>query len=107
MTTRLLTLVLSVVLLAPSIGPAAEKFDIKVLYAGNLGSPRAEDYVALLDKHFASVAAVSYEEFQSFQADGHDVVIFDWTTIYPRDEAGKIDNEQSITMPKPPQLASV
>ena len=83
-----------------------EPIDLKVLYAGNPGSERTKDFERFLKKHFAEVATTDYAAFQESDADGYHVVIFDWTTIYPRDANGKIDNSVgSISMPKPPQLS--
>ncbi len=62
---------------------------LKVLYAGNPGSDRERDYVGFLKGTFAQVDAVDYRAFREEMADGHDVVIFDWTSIYPRDAAGR------------------
>jgi hypothetical protein len=85
---------------------AAEKVNLKVLYAGNPGSPRAKDFVAFLGQHFAGVGETHYEKFQADEAKGFDVVVFDWTSIYPRDPDGKIDSkrEGGIHTPKAPRL---
>jgi len=84
---------------------AAEKVHLKVLYAGNPGSPRAKDFVAFLGQHFARVGATDYEKFKAEEAKGFDVVVFDWTSIYPRGEGGKIDSKvTSLRSPKAPRL---
>src|SRR5215469_14412814 len=68
------------------------KIELGVLYAGNRESDRAKDFGAFLEKHFTKVTVASLSAFKPSDVDGHDVVIFDWTSIYPRDKEGKIDN---------------
>lgn len=88
-------------------GPARadEPIALKVLYAGNPGSEREKDFSALLGKHFAKVTTANYEKFTADQAKGHDVVILDWTSIYPRDKDGKISkNITGLNSPTPPKL---
>ncbi len=84
---------------------ADEPGRLKVLYAGNPGSDRERDYVDFLKQTFARVDAVDYRAFREDMADGHDVVIFDWTSIDKRDAAGrKIDLESAeggMNYPKP------
>lgn len=86
---------------------AEEKIDLKVIYAGNSASDRAEDFTAFLEKHFTGVTAMDFGKFKEADADGHDVVIFDWTSIYNRDDSGKIDNKSGslISMPPSPRLS--
>src|SRR5437764_118584 len=69
---------------------AAEKANVRVLYAGNPGSARTKDFVSFLRQHFTRVGETSYEKFKPDEAKGFDVVVFDWTSIYPRDKEGKI-----------------
>lgn len=90
-----------------SAARADEKIDLKVLYAGNSASERAQDFTAFLEKHFTGVMAMDFGKFKEADADGHDVVIFDWTSIYNRDESGKIDNKAGslISMPPSPRLS--
>src|SRR5262249_11495558 len=71
---------------------SADTIQLKVLYAGNPGSERTKDFVSFLEKHFAKVGSVEFSKFKESEAKDFDVVIFDWTSIYPRDKAGKIDN---------------
>ncbi len=79
---------------------------IKVLYAGNPGSDRENDFVAFLERHFNKVGKTSYEKFNASQAKGYDVVIFDWTSIYPRDKDGKIKKPfNGLHSPTPPELS--
>ncbi len=76
-----------------------EPIKLKVLYAGNSGSDRAKDFAAFLEK-------VDFGKFQEADAKDYDVVLFDWTSIYPRDKEGKINNSAgSITMPPAPHLS--
>jgi hypothetical protein len=93
-------------LFSPSV-PAAEKLDIRVLYAGNPGSARAKDFVSFLRQHFAEVRETNYEKFQPAEANGSDVVIFDWTSIYPRDKDGKVEKKfTGMHSPKTPRLSA-
>jgi hypothetical protein len=86
---------------------AAEKIDLKVLYAGNPGSPRTKDFVSFLGQHFSRVDETNYEKFKADDAKGFDVVIFDWTSIYPRDKDGKIaPTLTSLHSPKTPGLSA-
>lgn len=83
-----------------------EPIALNVLYAGNPGSAREKDFTALLGKHFARVATADYQKFTADQAKGHDVVILDWTSIYPRDKDGKIlEKIDGLNSPTPPKLA--
>jgi hypothetical protein len=85
---------------------AAEPISLKVLYAGNANSDRAKDFVSFLEKHFAKVGAADFGKFREADAKDYDVVLFDWTSIYPRNKEGKIDNSAgNITMPPAPQLS--
>jgi hypothetical protein len=84
----------------------AEPINLKVFYAGNPGSERGKDFVSFLKKHFAKVGSADFGKFKEVDANSYDVVLFDWTSIYPRNKAGKIDNSVgSITMPPAPQLS--
>jgi hypothetical protein len=85
---------------------SADTIQLKVLYAGNPGSERAKDFVSFLEKHFAKVGSVEFGKFKEPDAKDYDVVIFDWTSIYPRDKTGKIDNAVgSIRSPTSPRLS--
>jgi hypothetical protein len=93
-----------------ALGPtawAAEKIDLKVLYAGNPGSARAKDFASFLRRHFTKVGEINYDKFREAEAKGFDVVVFDWTSIYPRDKAGKISPKITrIDTPKAPELSA-
>ena len=91
-----------------SAAHAAEKANLKVLYAGNVDSPRAKDFTSFLEKHFVQVTPVDLGKLRDADAQGHDVVLVDWTSIYPRDKDGKITNDDKspgITMPPAPRLS--
>jgi hypothetical protein len=81
---------LAAVLALASASRADEPFPLRVLYAGNPGSDRDKDFKTFLEKHFAKVGTTDYRRFKDGDAKGYDAVILDWTSIYPRDEAGKI-----------------
>ncbi len=84
---------------AGEIGPHPSK--LKVLYAGNPDSARMKEFEEYLAKHFLKVGTCNFEEFTRTQADEYDVVVFDWTSIYPRDADGKIDHSRrDIEMPR-------
>jgi hypothetical protein len=87
---------------------AAEKANLKVLYAGNVDSPRAKDFTSFLDKHFATVTALDLGKFREGDAKEYDVILFDWTSIYPRDKDGKIaygKEGPGLSMPPAPRLS--
>ncbi len=98
--------VTGLLLLAPCQASRAEEpMGLKVLYAGNPGSAREKDFVKFLGEHFAEVGTAHYSQFAEADAEGYDVVIFDWTSIYPRDEDGKIKKEfDRLNSPTPPKL---
>src|ERR1700722_4175165 len=70
--------------------PADERFDIRVLYCGDPGSAREADYGAFLKRNFAHVTLRDARQFQEWQTDEHDVVIFDWSSVY--DGKGNYDH---------------
>jgi len=85
---------------------ADEPIALKILYAGNPGSSREKDFVAFLKPSFQAVETTDYRTFQEEQALGHDVVIFDWTSTYPRDKDGKVlENIDHMNNPKVPKLS--
>jgi hypothetical protein len=85
---------------------AAEPINLKVLYAGNASSDRAKDFISFLEKHFAKVSSADFGKFREADAKDYDVVLFDWTSIYPRNKEGKIDNSAgNLTMPPAPSLS--
>jgi hypothetical protein len=100
-------LALAVVIALMSVARAEGPIDLKVLYAGNPGSDRAKDFKAFLEGYFARVGTADYRTLAEGQAKGYDVVILDWTTIYPRDEQGKTKSGPNMTIHSPtlPKLA--
>ncbi len=99
--------VAGLLLLAPCQASRAEEpIGLKVLYAGNPGSEREKNFVTFLGEHFQKVGTVHYSQFAEADAKGYDVVIFDWTSIYPRDEDGKIKKgSNGLDSPTPPKLS--
>ena len=84
---------------------ADEPIALKVLYAGNPGSDREKDFTTFFGKWFAKVGSIDYRTFKKDDAKGYDVVILDWTSIYPRDEHGKVKPQiTGINAPTPPRL---
>jgi hypothetical protein len=102
-----LVAVMATLVFLGSASMAAEPINLKVLYAGNPGSERAKDFVSFLNEKFLKVDSADFGKFKEADASAYDVVIFDWTSIYPRNKAGKIDNSAgSITMPPAPHLSA-
>jgi hypothetical protein len=96
---------LSYCALAQPVG-AGEPIPLNVLYAGNPGSDREKDFTAFLGKSFGKVGTTDYRTFKRDDANGYDVVILDWTSIYPRDDQGKMKQQfAGLNSPKPPVLA--
>jgi hypothetical protein len=62
------------------IGPAPDT--LSVLYAGPPASDPMEEFGSFLKANFKKVATCDFENFVRSDADGFDVVIFDWP--YPR-----------------------
>lgn len=86
---------------------ADEPIPLKVFYAGNPSSDREKDFASLLEKHFVKVGTADYQKFEPGQAKDYDVVILDWTSIYPRDENGKIKEKfDGLNSPIPPNLSN-
>ncbi len=84
----------------------AKRIELKVLYAGKPDSERMKNFASFLEKHFAKVSTRDYEAFKPEDANGFDVVILDWPSIYRRDANGKVvwDDKSILVQPKPPQL---
>lgn len=53
---------------------------ITVLYAGELGTPRAKDFVSFLEERFTKVGTIASAELLAKGAEGYDVVVADGTT---------------------------
>src|SRR5262249_18517653 len=81
---RLTIVVASLLTVFTPLAWSAEESNRSVVYAGAVDCPRAKNFVAFLKKHFVEVTPVELGKFQDENAKGHDVVIFDWTSIYPR-----------------------
>ena len=69
---------------------ADERIPLSILYAGPSGTEREKQFTAFLEQTFRKVDRVPLVSFTDEKADGHDVVIFDWDTVFPRDSNGKI-----------------
>lgn len=73
------------VLILLCLGPpacAADRIDLRVLYAGSPGSERFQDFQAFLEEHFAQVAVTDTSIFREEESARHDVVIFDWRETF-------------------------
>jgi len=71
---------------------ADELLRVRVLYCGDHGSGREADFHSFLASHFTKVTLRDLREFKEADANGHDVVIFDWTNGF--DGKGHIDQKQ-------------
>jgi len=63
--------------LLPSLG-AADLNELKVLYVGDPGTPRAREFEGFLKLNCGKVAVASRRGFQRDQAKDFDVVLLDW-----------------------------
>jgi hypothetical protein len=79
----------SLLAFSPSLR-ADEPIPLSILYAGPSGTEREKEFTAFLEQTFRKVDRVPLVSFTDEKADGHDVVIFDWDTVFPRDSNGKI-----------------
>jgi hypothetical protein len=75
---------------------ANEPFAVRVLYCGDPGSDREADFRSFLQQNFTKVTLRDLHEFREEDANGHDVVIFDWTDIY--DGNGKYDEKKEARL---------
>ncbi len=83
-----------------------ERIPLSILYAGNPGTAREKQYTEFLQQHFRKVDRAAIVGFTDALAAGHDVVIFDWDGVYPRDASGKADEPvKGLRMPKGAKVA--
>lgn len=75
------------------VGPSPN--GLSVLYAGKPDSSRMDEFKAFLSQHFKQVETCDLEKLTSTDAADFDVVVFDWVSVYPRDEDGKIDHSRN------------
>ena len=80
--TVFLALLLASTFASPTL--ADDPLNLSVLYAGHPGTRREAQFRDLLKCYFRRVDTTDYREFKESQADGHDVVIFDWDEVIPR-----------------------
>jgi hypothetical protein len=70
-----------VVLVAPGLTARARSGnldELKVLYIGDVGAPRAQQFTGFLSKNVGRVDAASRKDFRPVDADDFDVVLLDW-----------------------------
>jgi hypothetical protein len=68
-------------LVAPSLTAATRSGnldELKVLYLGDTGTPRAQQFTGFLSKNVGRVEAASQKDFRPTDADDFDVVLLDW-----------------------------
>jgi hypothetical protein len=63
---------------AAAAEPQGEKIGLRILYAGQPGSDREQDFLGFLGDHFATVGTADFSKFAEAQAKDFDVVILDW-----------------------------
>jgi hypothetical protein len=63
--------------LASTLG-ATDLDKLRVLYLGDIGTPRAQQFTGFLAKNVGRVEAVSRKEFKPADAAQFDVVLLDW-----------------------------
>jgi hypothetical protein len=64
-----------------NVGPS-KKMGLRILYAGNLGSPREKEFVDFLSKYFTEVKTVALLKFTGKNASGFDVAILDYDDVF-------------------------
>jgi len=52
--------------------------ELRVLYAGHVGSDRESDFVRFLSEHFGTVETTNLATFAKSESDGFDVTFMDW-----------------------------
>lgn len=57
---------------------AAEKYSLRVLYIGDPGTPRAQEYARFLNERFVRAEVVARKGFNPSKAAAWDVVLLDW-----------------------------
>ncbi len=72
--------------------PAPEKIELRVVYFGHPGTPRAKDFAEFLNQHFSKVGQGDLDKFRETDAADYDVTLLDY------DELKVISNR--IQMPK-------
>src|SRR5262249_31733706 len=82
-------------------GRAEEPMPLTILSGGHPGTDREKDFAGFLGQHFRRVDRVALDTFTDAQAEGHDVVVFDWDSVLPRDAGGKVLQPiERLLMPK-------
>lgn len=91
--------------LLPAQAPpdAAQKLDLKLLYAGVPGHPRTEDWRAFLQLRAKAFKVIATEQVTVETAKGFDVVIVDCPDPTVRDAAGKVER---LNVPKAPGMGA-
>lgn len=74
----LVSLLLVLSLVSTSLVYPSEETDLRILYVGNPGSSREQDFVQFLEKHFKEVKTGDLKSFTGNQSTGFDVTILDY-----------------------------
>jgi hypothetical protein len=80
--------------------PASAKYNLKVLYIGDPGTLRANEFMQFLDEHFTRAQAASWEGFNPGRIAGWDVVLLEWPQ-------GKTDITFDAASGAPPNLDQI
>ncbi|MDT8302711.1 MAG: hypothetical protein RQ760_14605 [Sedimentisphaerales bacterium] len=81
-----------------------EKIDLRILYAGQLDTDRAKDFVNFLSKHFKQVETSEYKTFTGDEAADFDVAVIDHDgldTRAPRPKVSRQYTGATVTMGVP------
>src|SRR5258707_13723572 len=80
---------------------AADLDKLKVLYIGDTGTPRAQQFTGFLAKNVGRVEVASRKDFKPADAAGFDVVLLDW----PQSETAR--EERKAKSPLCDRLAGI
>jgi hypothetical protein len=107
MRVRWIALICGIALASQIPSRASEPLDLRVLYAGHPASDREKDFRSFLQEHVQHVATTDYPAFSANEASDFDVIIFDWTSVYPWDRDGRlVGSDGGLDIPVPPKLPS-
>jgi outer membrane lipoprotein-sorting protein len=83
---------------------ASIKINLRILYAGLLGTDRAKDFIGFLSEHFEKVETTDYNTFTGNESIDFDVAIIDYDgkdTSAPRSNISRQYTRATVTMGVP------
>ena len=83
---------------------ASSKINLRILYAGRLGTDRAKDFVDFLSEHFEKVETTNYNTFTGNESIDFDVAIIDYDgkdTSAPRSNVSRRYARATVTVGVP------